>query len=254
MQGPLPGSLWRCACLMLLCGSAVFTAQDFKSAKYEFVNRYEGLLDLPIAGPDRPGLDLVSFVGSFEPFSSNVDLVVDFFLPPAAQPRLVAQELAADRFYRMEAKPGGWTPGIWHRFGPWPAGDVILPRRVRTANIGVLIRLDEKPEGTQFIAPAFVHHSPASPALTRYRAQLRPVRATLGAVDYTLERIDHDRLVTVVRESRPGERIEGEPFRVDVDASSLEEGRFRLTVVGYVRNSTQRIPRQYEFEHRRLPR
>jgi len=243
------------ACLVALLSSLQSSAQGVRSPQHERANRFEGLVGLPISGPNRPGLDLISFTGFFESFTGNVDLRIGFFLPSQAPVQIVAQELAEDRFYRMESKPGDWAPNEWSVFGPWPTGDVIIPDKVRPSNIGVVVHLDNRPEGRSLIAPAFVHQSTVAANLTRYRAQLRPVRTTLSAVDYTLERVEAERLVTVTKARLAVERPERQPFRVDLDATSLAEGRFLLSVVGHIKNdSTLKVNRQYEFEHRRLPK
>lgn len=222
----------------------------------DFGNRLEGLVSLPIGGPDRPAIDLVSFTGFFEPFRDPVDLRVSFFVPSShRQVRIVAQELAQDRFYRMESKPADWPSNAWAVFGPWPSGDVIIPRMVRPSNIGVVVHLDDGPEGRTVIAPAIVEHRKRAATLTTYRVQLRPIRTTFSAVDYTFGRIDAGDVPPGKPTTLAGERPERRPFRIDLDAASLAEGRYLLTVVGYVKNSsTLRVTRQYEFEHRRLPR
>jgi hypothetical protein len=45
----------------------------------------------------------------------------------------------------------------------------------------------------------------------------------------------------------------GEPFAVDIDASSLPQGHVRLFVTGYVRNSSETVSAQIDFEHRLGP-
>jgi hypothetical protein len=245
------------ACLIALAiGPRLLAAQGVRDARFERSNRYEGLVGLPISGANRPALDLISFTGFFEPFTGNVDLQIAFFLPSAqSQVHIVVQELTQDLFYRMESKPQAWVPNTWSTFGPWPTGDVIIPGNVRPTNIGVVVHLDDRPEGRSFIAPAFVQENKLAPSLTNYRVQLRPVRTTLSAVDYTLERVEADRLVSVLKQRVAVERPERRPFRIDLDATKLVEARHLLTVTGYVKNSsTERITRQYEFEHRRLPK
>jgi hypothetical protein len=217
-------------------------------------NRFEGLLRVPISGTDRPALDLVSFVGFFEPFQDRVILRVRFFLPaPYTHAKIVAQELTPDRFYRMESKPSEWTTDAWSVFSPWPASDVIIAEKVRPTNIGVVVSVEDATSGAAFVAPAFVEHSGAA-KLWRYTAQLRPVRTTLSAVDYRLERVAPQGLALVKSDTMAVERPEQRPFRIELDASALADGRFRLTVVGHVKNnSTLKVTRQYDFEHRRLP-
>ena len=81
------------------------------------------------------------------------------------------------------------------------------------------------------------------------------MRATFSLVEHTLERMEGGRLTTVAKGEPKVERPERQPFRIDVDASTLAEGAYVLTVTGHVKNSTTlKVTRQYEFEHRRLPR
>jgi hypothetical protein len=250
--------MFAVACLLLaaIVHSRVVLAQGVRVPQFERSNRFEGLVGLPIGLPNRASLDLISFTGSFEPFTGPVDLRIAFFLPPArTQVQIVVQELTQDLFYRMESKPRTWVPDTWSEFGPWPTGDVIIPGKVRPTNLGVVVRLDDGPEGRTFVAPAFVHQAAQAPSLVSYRVQLRPVRATFSVVEHTLEQVAGARLTMVARGEPKVERPERQPFRIDVDASKLAEGRYVLTVTGHVKNSTtQTVTRQYEFEHRRLPR
>ena len=243
-------------CLAIAAAALEGGSQDLRSAPFDRGNRYEGLVGLPIGGPSRPGLDLLSFTGYFEAFTGNVDLQVRFFLPPwAPQARVVAQELTQDRFYRMESRERRWPSNAWATFGPWPTGEVIIPQNVRPSNIGVVVRLDEAPEGRSLVAPVFVHQSGTAVDFTRYRVQLRPVRATFGAVDHRLERTGTGAVEVIAKQRTTVERPERRPFRIDLGAATLAEGRYRLTVVGHVKNDASiQVTRQYEFEHRRLPK
>ena len=240
----------------MTCSLQLARAQGVRTPQFEHSNRFEGLVGLPIAVPNRPALDLTSFTGFFEPFTGSVDLQIAFFLPPSrSQAQIVVQELTQNLFYRMESKPRTWVPDMWAAFGPWPTGDVIIPGKVQPSNIGVVVHLDEGPEGKAFVAPAFVHENKVAATLTGYRVQLRPVRTTLSAVDYTLERVEADRLASIVKERVEVERPERRSFRIDLDATKLAEGRYLLTVTGHIKNSTtQKITRQDQFEHRRLPK
>ena len=241
---------------LLLWGGSAPAAQRVVPGLTDRGNRVEGLARLPISGGERPGLDLVSFTGFVQPFSDTESVVlrVRFFVPtPDAEVRIVAQELSADLFYRMESKRANWPAQSWSVFTPWPTSDVVLPSKVQPTNIGVVVFLAEGPEGRANIAPAFVEHGDARATLTRYRVQLRPVRATFSAVDYRLERLG-DRPAEVVSDTMSIVRPEQRPFRLDLDASSLADGRYLLTVIGYVKDSSSaKVTRQYEFEHRRLP-
>jgi hypothetical protein len=241
--------------VLVFVSAKIEGSQAINIARFDRGNRYEGLVDIPIAGSDRPALDLISFTGFFEPFTAGDSLRVRFFLPvPSSAVRIVAQELSEDRFYRMESKAQVWAPNTWAVFAPWPTGDVIGPGMVLPSNIGVVVFLDDRPAGQAFVAPAFVERAAAA-EITRYRLQLRPVRATLSAVSHTLERIESTRMVPVAMDRSTVERPDHRPFRIELDAASLPEGRYRLTIVGEVKNeSALKVTRQYEFEHRRLPR
>jgi hypothetical protein len=246
---------WSAVMLVAVLGVATASAQTIRSPGFDRGNRFEGLVSLPIAGSDRPALDLISFTGAFETFSEGVDLRVRFFLPASiATAQVVAQELSQDRFYWMESKSQKWTPGTWSVFGPWPTRDVIVPKEVAPSNIGVVVFLDNTVEGRASVAPAFVEHSAGAATMTRYRVQLRPVRTTLSAVTYRLERIESDRAALVETKRLVVERPNGRPFRIELDSAALPEARYRLTVVGDIKNdSVVKVTRQYEFEHRTLP-
>ena len=229
-------------------------AQNLRSPTFDQGNRYEGLVGLPISGAPGPVLELISFTGSFPTFTGAVDLQVRFFVPSTPKPpiRIVAQELTHDLFYRMESKAASWQPNSWATFGPWPTAAVIVPQKVRTSNLGVIVRLDDEPEGRARVAPAFVHQGTAPGDVTRYRWQFRPLRATLSAVEYVCERFGDTGTTSVLKNRVNVERPAGAPFRIDLDVATWSDGAYRLTVVGHVKNdSSVKITRQYDFEHRR---
>ncbi len=66
--------------LALLAGAAdAQEPSEWWKRKNDRGNRFEGLIEIPVG---RPQLELLSFLGSKESYTENVDLRIRFFVPP----------------------------------------------------------------------------------------------------------------------------------------------------------------------------
>lgn len=206
-------------------------------------NRYEGRIEIDV---DAPDLELLSFVGFYEPFEEDSILRVKFFLPRPTGVSIQARELLDQEYYWMESKPEGWRPGRWNEFGPWPTRDILDREGVESWNLGVAIWLEEG-SGSE-LTPAFVYHSRPPTSVAGYTIYLRSNR-TLKGLDYTLYRIVDGREVEETASSLSGNLIAGEPFAVKLDAEGWAAGLRRLVVEGSYKNLEGGPFREFRFYH-----
>lgn len=116
---------------------------------------------------------LVAIHRSVQPFNTNADLHVRFYLPritgnPEKKVFVEATELQDSFHYFMQAKPSTkWTDGHWNVFGPWPTRDVIDRLGLQNNNIGVRAgyRLNN---GPPVFLPVDVYQNDGQPAVLTY--------------------------------------------------------------------------------------
>jgi len=203
-------------------------------------NRYEGLVSIRTGNPD---LEVLGFIGFFEPFSDNVNLKVRFFVPSAAKPSIIAHEVEEEKQYWMEVKPQDWTVGAWNEFHPWPTGDVIFKEGIPWNNVTVLIRVGAD------LAPAFIYHRRSPNSAQSYILYLRSNR-NLRSVHLTIsgKSLASQPILRVVRLGRQAANV---PFPVRLDLSNFGEGHVRVMIERSLRNSPQTLPvHEYGFYHK----
>lgn len=240
--------MWMGAAGVLLwCAAANHVgAADWKTKATEFDNRYEGVVPMDVGSPD---LELVSFVGHFEPFERKVQLRVSFYLPAPARAVVSAQELRDEVYYRMESKPQSWRAPAWNRFEQWDTQSVVDPKHVSPANLGVLVRLDDQTESGA-VAPAFVYHTTLPRDVGAYRIVLRP-GLTLAGAECAVYGTRPGVTDPVIKQTVPGDLARHEPFFIPLDLREQAAGRFRLVIKGFVKNRSQVVTREYTFFHMR---
>lgn len=219
-------------------------------------NRYEGRIEIPVGKHD---LELLSFVGLREPFTGDVKLRVKFFLPASSSVFIQARELLEQKQYWMGSKPANWRAGVWNEFGPWPTGVVLNREKIPSWNLGVVISLRKGTTGANelppaFItggqlAPAFVYHSTSPASVDKYILHLRP-NSTLKKVTYSLYKILDNQEAEVRASSLYGDKIAGEPFKIELKVRGLSEGQMRLVIEGTFKNRIGGPIREYEFYHK----
>ena len=220
-------------------------------------NRYEGLIEIPVhrAG----GLELLSFIGFLEPFSNDVTLKVKYFVPSNFQSRyyilVTGRELRDKRHYWMESYPQkinkAWHAGKWNEFGPWQTSKVLRPEDIPDWNLGVVILLRERAnDELAQLLPAFVYHSKLPVSINKYSWVLRPDR-TLRSVVYSLYKFDANKEEKLMNPATlSGDRIEGEPFRINLAAENIPEGQLKLVVHGPVKHGKGKVYEEFIFHHK----
>ena len=194
-------------------------------------------------------LELLSFVDCFEKFTTDVILKVRFFLPTDVPVFIQGRELQEQKQYWMESKPTDWNAGTWNEFSNWPTRNVLTREGIPSWNLGVVIRFHRGTSNGGHLAPAFVYHSTFPAPFEKYILHMRP-NSTLKKVTCTIFKIVNDEEVEVVNKSLYGEKLAGEPFRVELETRDLPEGQMRLVIKGMYKNRTGELIREYEFYHK----
>jgi hypothetical protein len=124
--------------VFMVCSVAARTRGQSNGMK-DFGNRLEGTTIRKDALED---FTLVSIEGPVEPFATNANLNVRFYLPHSSDggQRAVfveAVELEDSFHYFMQAKGVHWKEGDWNVFKPWPTSSVIDRLGIRPDNLGV---------------------------------------------------------------------------------------------------------------------
>jgi hypothetical protein len=116
---------------------ATVSSAGLSAQKREFDNRFEGAF----IKDGNPQFKLTGVLRAPVDFTPQVSIWVKFFLPPGKSPdsgvQIEAQELVDLHAYFMQSKSFAVTAGAWNRFGPWPAGDVLVPQEIEAANLSV---------------------------------------------------------------------------------------------------------------------
>ena len=158
-------------CLTIAAGTAL-CAQSldwYQSKDHNFSNRWEGLFG---QNQGSPAWELRSFLGNVEPYpmDSNVDLRITYFVQDLTEAFIKAQVIKGTPHYLMQPKPDALkkSPG-WRDFGPWPTKDVLLPKKIGSGDLGVLIRLGADSDAVNLFAPGIVYHSGPPKPVQTYR-------------------------------------------------------------------------------------
>jgi hypothetical protein len=237
----------RAALLLLVATASTQAGGPWKwDPSADRVNRFEGLVSVESANPE---FELLSFTGGVEKFGPGTQLKVAFYLPQSSPVVLLAQELQADKYYRMEAKPAPWKAATWNTFEPWDTSVVIDAKQVDRDNIGVVVHLSQDVLASGPIAPAFVYHTTMTHQATKYTVVVR-TRSTMARVNYT---------VTGVGASQPADKgtLEGDfirdtPITFNIDATKLAAGTNTLAITCVPTSAAATtIERRYTFEHQR---
>lgn len=237
----------RAALLLLVATASTQVGGPWKwDPSADRVNRFEGLVSVESANPE---FELLSFTGALEKFGPGTQLKVAFYLPQSSPVVLLAQELQADKYYRMEAKPSPWKAAAWNTFEPWDTSVVIDANQVDRDNLGVVVHLSQDVLASGPIAPAFVYHTATTHQATKYTVVVR-ARATMARVMFA---------VTGSAASQPADKgtLEGDfirdtPITFNIDATKLATGTNTLVITCVPTSAgATTIERRYTFEHQR---
>jgi hypothetical protein len=234
--------------LLLLCATAL--AQP----SLEYRNRgsrYEGVRALPVSGYT---IELLSFRALYDEPAALGGLPpqyrVRFFLEKAVPAYIVVREIDNKRSYWLDnVKPKTpWVSGFNNIF-EWPTGDVLAHiSDVKLYDLGVIVRVgNEAPALIERVAPAILYHSIAPTSIVGYEFAFK-TNVTAG-FEFRIERSDGTapKSLPLPRELRKWSY--GVPFRVRLDVSNLEPGKYRLKARGRVLENNETFTQEVEFIH-----
>ena len=239
-------------CIILILLSASFAmGQSYRSEKWlkenNRGNRYEGTYSKEVSS----ATELVSFMGSFEPYSigQGQKLSVKFYLPATNAFYLKAEEVRPMNYYWMESS-GNAQKG-WQSFDNWPVDDWIKKLNVQASNLGVLIKLDGS--RSRQVAPAIVFHQHSPTYLDRYVAKYRLGTAITGG-NYQIVSGKHERILPVgIKPIHQGviyRKSGGSFFNILIPTTKLEqEGWYTVAIQLNKYNSNDKINHQFTFYH-----
>jgi hypothetical protein len=243
-QGLFAGCL-TIAVTATLCGQS---DDWFQSKEHDFGNRWEGLFG---QNQGSPAWELRSFLGNVESYSldSSVNLRIKYYVPDSTEAFIKAQVINRTRPYLMQPKPGamGKSAG-WRDFGGWATKDVLMPKRIASRDLGVLVRLGADSEAVNTFAPALVYYSAAPKPIKSYRFDFFTARAlkkfsfqVLGAKGY--RRTYKDQPGTGDRGTMP----------IVFDAADVPVGWTRVLLSPEYESSGERLNLEWKFYNERLP-
>jgi hypothetical protein len=189
VSGPTLRILW--VLVVVLVARGALTAQSEYltwRVRNERPNRFEGV-GRPSYIQSAPVL--IGFFRFIEGYTAGrgIHLKVLFYATDPARVTLQAQEILPQHSYFMEAKPPvrtGWRQG-WNEFTNWPVDDVLGRNRIDARNLGVVIRMDNRQDGTAMVTPAILYHSTAPTDPREYKAYFSP-HVLLSSVRFLVTR------------------------------------------------------------------
>jgi hypothetical protein len=213
-------------------------------------DRYEGVRGLPVSGYT---IELLSFRALYQEPVATGGLPplyrVRFFLDKATPAYLVVREIDNKYSYWLDnVKPkASWVSG--YNVFEWPTKDVIAGlSNLKLYDLGVIVRVGtEVPASMERVAPAILYHSITPPSILGYEFAFK-ANVTAG-YEFRVERGDG-----TMPKSQPEPRelrkwSYGVPFRVRLDASNVEPGKYLLKIRGRVLENNETFTQEVEFQH-----
>lgn len=243
-DGAFAGSL-VIAIATALCGQSIDWFQD---THHDFGNRWEGLFG---ENQGSPAWELRSFLASVEPYSmrSNVDLRIKYYVPDSTEAFIRAQVIHRTRSYLMEPKPNALKNNRgWRDFIGWSTKDILIPKRIASTDLGVLIRLGADSEAVNQFAPAIVYYSATPEPIKTYRFDLFTAKAlkdfsfdVFGATGYHR-----------TYKNQPGTGDRG-TLSITLQAPEIPEGWTRVVLSPRYESSGEALNLEWKFYNERLP-
>jgi hypothetical protein len=237
-----PTRLCSLCCVAVVAGS--LGAQDAWQLKHKFVNRYEGLIDIPTGNPP---MEVLTFVAYFQEFVGRQEWRVRYFSPTRTQVTIYARDMDDEVQYWMESIPKEASPNVWSEFRGWDTGDVLIKEKVKASSVGVTAMTNG---AERSYLPALVYPATAAlpPAIEFYKLRLRANRH-ITRVDYILSGVTKPNRPSSRKFSLPGEHFAGDPFLLELDAREFSEGPMHL-VIQAVNGEAPVASKEFNFYHR----
>jgi hypothetical protein len=149
----------------------------------------------------------------------------------------------------MEAKPPvppGWRQG-WNEFTDWPVDEVLGRNGIDGRNLGVVISMDSRPDGTAVVTPAILHHSTAPKDPREYKAYFSSP-SLLSSVRFLVTRGCSLR-APVIEQGQLGRQYAQIAFPIMFTLPPNSRGEFRLRLEVIERAETSPSVYAYCFTH-----
>ena len=221
----------------------------FQDKNHDKKNRWEGLL-----GEDHssPGWDLRSFLANVEPYpmDKSVDLTITYYVPDGVEAFVEAQAIRPTVDYLMQPKPAYLrNEAGWRKFAGWSTGDVLLPKRIASENLGLLIRLGGDSKAVNRLSPGMIYYSSTPKPVKTYRLDFFTMR---GLAPFSFD------VVGVGGYRRPYPNQPGTASRstvsLEFDAVAIPEGRTRVILMAPFDDSPMdKLRLEIEFYNKRFP-
>lgn len=207
--------------------------------------RHEGTVREPVTG----SFTLLSFTGSGPTAAAAADphLTVWFRSGEPVEAHLLVREIEDRHSYRMQAERTTWGSG-WSQFA-WPP-DVVGGLEIPPGNLGATVTASAVPSDSGTVYPAVVGARPDR--ITRYQLIFKS-STSMAPLSWNVYRLEHDgRMVRIESASGSAARVPAAtPAFVDIDASGLPEGEYKIVVAAEWSGIGGRTKsrRSYEFRH-----
>jgi len=219
----------------------------FQNKDHNFQNRWEGLVG---QNQGSPAWELRSFLGSVEPYpmGSNVQLRIKYYVPDSTDAFVKAQAIKPGPHYFMEPMPGALTknPG-WRCFFPWPTKDVLLPKKIASDNLGILIRLGVDSDAVNLFAPGIIYYSDPPKPVKTFRFDFFTVR---GLAPFSFDVIAAGYKRTYKNQQGTGDRS---TVPIEFAAPEIPEGWTRVVLNPKYEGSDDTLSLEWKFYNKRLP-
>jgi len=231
---------------LTLGATAIFAQSEEWYGNHDLGNRYEGLFG---ENQGSPEWELRSFVASVEPYpmDRSADLTIRYYVPDSTKAFIKASVISRTPSYLMEPKEKKLsTDKGWRSFAGWSTKDVLLQKKIRSSDLGVLVRLGADSEAVHLFAPAIVYSSSPPKTLKTYRFDLF---TAVALKDFTFDVIGNNYRRSY-KHAAAGDRTN---VAIEFNATEIPEGPTRVVLRPEIESSGEKLPLDWRFYHKGLP-
>lgn len=207
-------------------------------------NRKEGLKTVPSSSLS---LRVVSFLAHREDkdFEKGDDIKLRFYVPSGEPVFLTASEIVPVHNYFMKPLKSDWPTG-WQLFSDWPADEVLRPRGIRPADLGIVGRVNQEKPGSGTLVPLLFYVDDPPDKISSYEVRLVS-REVLTVLRYDLRRegASEPILKKVLRK----EFSAGAPILIRLNLVDQPPGSFTLRLFSKIKGLNHGPKRTYVFYH-----
>ena len=184
-------------------------------------------------------------------------LAVKFFMPEEATAYLHIREKVNVQTYKLDAVNIHWPSG-WNTFGPWSANEVIHNSDIPVDNLGVTITQRITPHSSGIVYPAVLIDGNSTGNVSTFLTANQysfVVKSNTGLEPFKwgLYKLTQDgrQLKLNKQEFYVDKLVAGVPFEINIDASKLKEGYYKLKMRGeYITSDYSKVVKKnFKFYH-----